>query len=228
MAVNVVTNDIVTARLEFLLGTDVGYNVLHYRISGVDVIATGLPSAIAVPFDAMANEMAQAVYESFDGPWSTIASFDVAFTGVTVQDIYPAPRSRPYTYLPAENVVGLRLSEALPFQDTLTVLKKSIYGERWGLGRVFICGLAENQQAGGNIIAGARADLITFAHMFNDVITFDAGDYRITIQPVLFNEVKEGDPPVGTGVYRTTPILTSEIDSWSLKTQRRRRPGKGI
>lgn len=228
MAVNVVTNDIVTARLEFLLGTDVGYNVLHYRIIGVDVISSGLPSAIAVPFDAMANEMAQAVYETFDDPWKLIASQDVVFTGVTVQDIYPAPRSRPYTYLPVAAVNGLIVSEALPFQDTLTVLKKSIYGERWGLGRVFICGLAESQQAGGNITIGSRSDLIAFSHFFNDTIVFDAGDYRITIQPVLFQEIKEGDPPVGTGVFRTTPILHSEIDSWSLKTQRRRRPGKGI
>lgn len=228
MAVNVVTNDIVTTRLEFLLGTDVGYNVLHYRIIGVDVIASGLPSAIAVPFNAMANEMAQAVYETFDDPWKAIASGTCSFTGVTVQDVYPAPRSRPYTYLPAEAVTGTAGLEALPFQDSLTVLKKSIYGERWGLGRVFICGLAESQQAGGNIVIGSRANLEIFAAFFKDTIVFDAGDYRITIQPVLFQEIKEGDPPVGTGVFRTTPILESVIDSWSLKTQRRRRPGKGI
>lgn len=228
MAISVEGNDIVTARLEYLNGSDIAYNVLHYRIVNLTDDTSHLPPAIAIPWSALAPAAAQAVFEYFDGPWATIASQDVVMTGCTVQDVYPAPRSRPFTFLPEANVQGLRVSEALPLQDSLTILKKSEYGMRWGIGRVFVVGLAENSQAGGNISIAARSDLVSYALFFADNIAVDAGDYSFQLQPVLFADVKDPETGEPTGAVRTTAITRTAIESWTLKTQRRRRPGKGI
>lgn len=228
VSINISTNSIVEVRLEYLLGTDVAYNVLHYRATNLEDPVSGLPPAVEVPFSAVADIAAQAFYDYFDDLWKAAAVVSAKFTGVTVQNVFPSPRSRQFTYNPPDIISGLVAGEALPLQDTLTILKKTQYGERWGLGRVFFVGLAEAQQAGGNIVPEVRDDLQAYAHLFDDAIIVTGPSLAVTMQPVLFANIPDPETGDPTTEWRTTPITNSNIDSWVLKTQRRRRPGKGI
>lgn len=222
MSVNITLGDIIEVRLEFGALNDDSrlYNVLHYRVDNLTVVSTGLPPAVAVPYSAMAPAFAADVFATLSPEWAPTASQDCAFLGVTTQDVHPSPRSRPYTYTAVDPVPGTVTSEMLPAQDCPTILKKTLYGERWGLGRMFLVGTAETGQDTGILNPAAVDAIADFADVLDTVFTSTNGTYSARFTPVLFSDA---DP---------ANVRINFIDQWVLsdqviKTQRRRRPGKG-
>lgn len=192
MAITVENGDILTARLEYSDGNNVGYNILHFQVNDLEVVATGLPPATALPLEDLVGVMGAAVYQFFAADWAAAAASAALFTGVTMQSIYPAPRSRPYTHQPALPTSGTLIGDPLPLQDSITVLKKTPIGQRWGLGRVYVFGLSESQQQGGEIVPGSRAALDAFAVNFDNEIPFTTGVYSGDLKPVLFAPLPPG------------------------------------
>lgn len=213
--------DVLQVRLEYRAGDTVAYNILHYEFDDLTVIATGLPPATFVPFEDLVGSILTEVANHFRPDWQAIASNTVQYTGVTVQSIHPAPRSRPYTGGLLAPASGEVIDEALPLQDSVTILKRSPVGERWGLGRAYVVGLPESSQVGGVLAAGLVPFFTAFADKFAASIPVVAPLYSFDLDPILFARLEGGD-------VRKTPITDAALSNDTLKTQRRRRPGKGI
>jgi len=222
MAVSVHEGDVITARLNFRdEAGNQAFNLLHYRLRLVTVAGGGLYPGedwadVGVP-------LATAIFDMLAPDWEGLASQQVTMTGVTVQDIYPAPRSRAFTYTPAGGIQGDQLFDALPLQDAPTILKRSVFGERWGLGRIFVVGMAENHQAAGRLTAPGMAFLEAWCAVLANEVQITVGANTFFFRPTLFSP---NSGPGGTA--RTTEITTIEPSDDVIKTQRRRRPGKGI
>lgn len=221
MATDVAVGDIIQARIEYLSGNQVAYNIFHFQITSLSVTSSGLPPATAVPFANVTDGIGQHVYDTWVPAWQSEMSSQCTVTGVTTQDIYPPVRSRPFTYSPAVPDGGLVVGDMLPLQDAVTLLKQSNFGTRWGLGRTYVPGIPENRQNAGIINPVLAASMETLADVFLGVHTFTAGDFTLGIRQVLFKPSLEGAP-------RITPVVTGQLSDEVIKTQRRRRPGKGI
>lgn len=221
MATNISNGDILTVRQEYANADSVGFNLLYYKVSGLIETSSGLPPAVAVPFLAPGADIAQAMFDNFKTLWAAVASSSCSMTGCTVQDIWPTPRSRPVTYTAPTPQAGAVAGDALPAQDSITILKKTVYGQRWGMGRVFVYGLPEAAQNQGSIVSGSRANLESLASVYAAPFTMSADLYTLTLIPMLFGQK-------GFLSGNDTRVVEAAIESWVLKTQRRRRPGKGI
>jgi len=221
MPVTIPSNTVVTVRHEYLLEDNVAFNVLHYRLVNATVLATGLP----VPTEPLASDAIPALAEGVFIPWATAwtpaACATVFYTGVTAQKIFPGDRSIPYHYTPGAAEEGLIDSEPLPLQDTVTILKKTGYGQRWGLGRLFFVGLAESHQDGGRIDGAQGVLLNALAAVVKADITVDDGVTQYTWRPVVTNVPTSGFPHVND-------IVAATVSDGIIKSQKRRRPGKGI
>lgn len=223
MSIVLKTGDIILSRLEFQnVASGVGYNILHWRVDNVTVTATGLPPAVDPSFGPLSPLIAEEIYDLCNAQWALAASTQATFTGVTVQNIAPAPRSLAITHQPAVPTAGLVVGDMLPSQDAPTILKRTEFGERWGLGRMFFYGLAEADQNQGIMTAGAVIRVNTFAHTIDGPVIFGVDVYTVTLRPVLYHGVDSGGQPLYSG------LLTMELSNNIIKTQRRRRPGKGI
>lgn len=220
MAIGFTTNNVIEARFDFRLGDSRAFNILHWRVTNVIVTATGLPPAIEVPFVSIAEDLAGDLYAMFAGGWAGWGVPAVVFESVTVQNVHPAPRSLPITYTPAVPTPGTAIGDALPLQDTPTILKKTDFGERWGMGRLFVVGGSEDAQNSGVINAGGMTALNNLADVLEAFNGGTVGAYTYSVEPVLFTQA-DGGP-------RINPIRTFQVSDNLLKTQRRRRPGKGI
>lgn len=214
MAITFGLDDILMVRLNFDLITrpDFAMNVLHYRIAAL----TGAPPTISQGLGAIA----QAMYDKFSPAWANIASEEVAFRSVTAQSTSPAPKSVAVTYSPGVPRVGDVGGESMPLQDAPTLLKKTDLGSRKGLGRLFFVGLAETLSASGFVSIGGVGGLTTFAELLDDNVPATLGGWSVTLAPVLVS----GPDTAPTLV---TPIRQGILSNAILKTQRRRRPGKG-
>ena len=214
MAVTLANGNLLTVRLFYQVEgiTDFAMNVLHYRVDGL----TGLP---ATPLEGL-EQIAQDMYDAWAGPWALAASEDVKMQFVTVSNVFPLPRSVQASHSPALPTEGAIASEPLPLQDCPTLLKKTSIGARWGMGRLFYVGTPESHQDSGSLTgAGITALASMITRIFTPVVSIGTG-WNCTLRPVLLRGPE--DNPVSI-----TDIEDAVLSNSVLKTQRRRRPGKG-
>lgn len=221
MAIDVGVGDVFLVRPSYRLGDTVAMNVLHYDVKQVNDASTGLPAAIRVPLQPVAATLAQTFAAALFNGWKGLASSSVSMRDLALQSVYPSPRSILYTHLMAAGSIGEVDDEALPLQDSPTITKRSVFGERWGIGRTFVVGIAESAQVNGILQPDAIGKINDFADVIGAPITMTAGGYTFQFRPVLYSK------PAAGGV-RVTPIIDSELSDDVIKTQRRRRPGKGM
>lgn len=223
MSVNFESGDVLEVKMCFAAGSlvDAIFNVFHFQVRNITVSATGLPPAVSIPFASVATDVVDDIFTSFAQAWKKGFSSGIGATNATIQSIYPADRSQMYTYTPMAPVVGENIGDQIPMQDAITILKKTGIGQRWGLGRNFYSGIAESLQSDGIIDDGMVVKLADLLLWTKTLQTFNTGVYEGTLAPVLFARLSPG------GV-RITPVVTSELSNKVIKTQRRRRPGKGI
>lgn len=215
MATPIAVNDILKVRLNYYQsGADVqGFNILHYKVSAM----TGTTPAMAAALSAIGSY----IFSYFSVLWDDWAGPDSAMIGVTVQDVFPLPRSVATTFVPGAPHPGLGTEDSLPTQDAPTLLKTTDFGQRWGIGRLFYFGLAEDFQDNGQVIGGAVAGLNLMAGALADQLTITSGGWTVTLSPVLISG-SEDNPT------RVTPITGGRLSNSVIKSQKRRRPGKGI
>lgn len=215
MALTIGLNDLISVRLNFSDANDDdgAYNMLYYRVNNI----AGAPPAQSQMLAAIALEM----YTKWSTLWAPAAGPDVKFNGCTVCDVFPLPRSVSVTYTDGTPTTGAGTGDAIPLQDAPTLLKTTEVGNRWGMGRLFYVGLSEDFQDGGRVVGGAVASLGTMAAALDDAVVVNSGGCTVTLGPVL----KRGpeDNPVSL-----TPITGGRLSDTIIKSQRRRRVGKGI
>lgn len=215
MALEISTGNILQVRMNFNSPEQgVAYNVHHYKVASISGGVPGGPAALSA--------IAQYMHTQHAALWAPFASNEMHQTGCTVTNIWPLPRSVSYTYTPVAPVDGLVDDEALPMQDTITILKRTAVGNRWGLGRTFLVGFPESSQEDGGLTAGVETALRLVDGWWGEPRTVTGTGFSITLNPVLITQVK------GMGITRTTDVTSSELSNGIFKTQRRRRPGKGI
>lgn len=221
MPATVSLGDVLTIRWEFAAIGNVGYNITHWRVSMLETNPGGLPPAVAPLLSDIADPILAEMLDTFGDNWEPCASNQAALTGATIQSIHPAPRSRPFTHNLGAPRPGLNVGEALPLQDSPTLLKITPFGQRWGLGRMYVFGVPENFQALGVLNAGAIANLEQLAGSIDGPITMTIPGFNITLRPVLWHGVMRDG-----ALFHD--ILGMRLSDNIIKTQRRRRPGKGI
>lgn len=221
MSTTLEVGDILTIRHEFTDVTSVAFNLLEYQCYEVTVTATGLPAATAIPLSPIAQDIASVAYNSYKDPWALLACENCQMTGTTIQSVHPSPRSRPFTYTPLDAQEGTRAGQLLPLQDTVTFLKRSGYGERWGMGRIFFVGLSESDQEAGFMIPAWVTLAQAEASGFTADLLVVTPEHTIQFKPVLWRGV-------GAPLPNPVPVTGCELSNNIIKTQRRRRPGKGI
>lgn len=213
-------NDVITVRLEYqdaLLNK--AFNILHYSLKEVGGGPGGLWAGESM-FTA-GPLIAEEMMNVFSPEWSNTASADVAMSGVTVQNIFPGTPSRQYTFTPPAAIAGSIVSDPLPMQDAVTILKRGEAATRKHLGRVFVPGIPESGQDGGILTDPQRALYDALAVKFEQVVPVLVGGWTLNFYPTLFN-VNETPAPL------QRPIMDCDVSDNVIKTQRRRRPGKGI
>lgn len=221
MATRLSLGDILSIRYEFASTSNVAYNVMHYRC---DMIATnpgGLPPAVPPLISDVADPILAEMMDLVVDAWEPTASTGSAMTGATIQDLLPTPRSRPFTSEFVAPRPGTVASEPLPSQDAATLIKITEFGQRWGLGRWYHFGLPESLQSHGFVTPAGITALQHLADVLDSPVTMTIPGFDLTLRPVLLHtEIREGQ--------RYHPILGMQLSNNVIKTQRRRRPGKGI
>ena len=215
MSLVIAAGDLLNVRLNYDLEdyADRAFNVLHYRVA----TSVGTPPAMSVALAAIGQEM----FAKWSALWKAAASEEVRMAGVTVCDVFPLPRSVATTYTPGAPVAGVQASEAIPLQDSPTLLKKTDVGMRWGQGRLFYVGIPESGQHEG-ILEPATASLLnTMGVALADTVNASSGGWSCSLTPVLCRGPE--DNPVSI-----TPITSGRLSDVIIKSQKRRRPGKGI
>jgi len=221
MATILNTEDVLTVRVEYTSeGNNKAFNILHYSLKDVDVAGGGL-----FPGESMFDVgplIAQEFFAALSPTWAETASGDVKMTAVTVQNIWPTPKSRQYTYtVPDGGLPGNILGDPLPLQDAVTLIKQGETASRKDLGRVFVPGVSESGQDAGILTAGQVTLYQTMAAAWSNIVPVTSGIYTLNFYPVLFNPAEVPEP-----VQR--PVMEVVLSDNIIKTQRRRRPGKGI
>jgi len=197
------------------------FNVLHYQLTFVAV-----PGGTLFPGEA-ASVVIPALLETIQtGPaaaWPATASDQVRITGTSGQSVHPAPRSRLFTDVyPNDGLPGVVAGDPMPLQDSVTIIKRTAVGARWGLGRLFHAGLSEEQQDGGLLNVAELANMSFFADALSANRVYTVAGNTYTWAPCLYA------PATPTTPVRITRITDVGLSDRIIKTQRRRRPGKGI
>jgi len=214
MSTTLALNDLYSVRLNFRAEDklDRVMNVLHYKCTSFTGAPTNLTSGL--------TEIAAFIYDTFKDEWKLAASEDVSFVNVTITNVFPLPRSVSLTVATDAGTVGSIVSEPLPLQDTPTLLKKTDVGNRWGLGRLFYVGTPESHQAAGVLTGPGVAALNNFMAVLQQDLVVDGTGFDLTLSPVLVRGPEDNPTSI-------TPIRSVILSDSVLKTQRRRRPGKG-
>lgn len=213
MSVPIAVNDVIQVRLEYSYGETVAYNLLDYQVAS---ISGTMPSPAGV-----LGSLAEDFFNLYGPLWDDAASSAVKMTGVSVQDVWPEPRTNIIRYTPGTPRPGLVSGEPLPLQDAPCFTKRTDYGQRWGRGRFFYVGLAEEGQVGGIITNASMLLLEPLAALIAQGVVISGTGWGMNLKPVLYSK-KKGVPP------RITPITVCHAESNIIKSQKRRRPGKGI
>lgn len=193
--------------------TATAINVLHYRVGSI--------SGVQPTQNDFLGTTAQAVADQYLAVWAPTASDQVSITNTRATNVFPLPRSVGVNYIFPAPEPGAVASEAIPLQDAVTILKRTAVGNRWGLGRVFVTGCPENAQANGIISNGQRTLYNALAAWLGAALAVTGSGWTAVLNPCL----KRGpdDNPISI-----TNVLSCEVSNNIIKTQRRRRPGKGI
>lgn len=223
MAITITIGDVIAARFETTDDETRCFNIVHYRVDSLTTTG-GLPFAIAPPAADVLPPASQHLYNYFGTYYEDVMTAEVKLANVQTQAISPSPRSRPYVYTPAVPTPGVLLGEALPLQDAITLVKRTPFGQRWGTGRIFISGMPENAQGAGRLTGPIldSLDLLAGAFGSGQVVTIPGGTMGLT--PVLYKPATLS-PPSPERITKLVDVV--RMDN-ILKTQRRRRPGKGI
>jgi hypothetical protein len=110
-------------------------------------------------------------------------------------------------------------------QDAVTLLKQTGIGERWGQGRMFVPGIPELHAEGGRITPTAIGHLGDLWNLIPTFFLVSDGTYDTQLAPVLYSPEHAVDEVIIP--ERVTPITAGALSDDVIKTQRRRRPGKG-
>lgn len=220
MAVTCEPGDIFMVRFEYSHPGGAAYNVLWYQMNGLHESGNPLPSAVAAPADEIVPGLAELAYTAGAIGWKAGASAQVEMVLCSAQKVYTSPRSQLYHHSPEEVTAGDIGGEMLPLQDAPTILKYTGYGERWGLGRLFYVGVPESAQNNGVLTAGEVTNIETFAGFLDNSLSINTDNWDASFKPVLYSHVGE--------TLRITDIVACHLSDPIIKTQRRRRPGKGI
>lgn len=215
MSLTIAAGDLLNVRLNYDMEDfpDRAFNVLHYKIGS----STGTPPNMSTALAAIG----QAMFNKWYALWKVGASNEIRMSGVTVNDVFPLPRSVAVTYTPAAVSPGDHASSAIPLQDSPTLLKKTDVGQRWGQGRLFYVGIAEDGQHEGLLDLGTSVALQAMGVALADNVNVVSGAWSAVLNPVLVRGPE--DNPVSI-----TPITSGRLSDLVIKSQKRRRPGKGI
>lgn len=214
MAILVNAGDLLSVRITYTnVATVTAMNVLHYRVGSL----TG-----AVPdIDTFLTAVAGQLLTLWSPRWAAAASDKVELVGIAATSVFPLPRSVTKTAFPGVAKMGDINSDALPLQDSITILKRTAIGNKTGLGRLYYVGLPESEQANGIISAAEVANLTNLINWISSSPAVNGGPWSCVLNPCLVNGPE--DNPA-----RITNITSSALSNTIIKTQRRRRPGKGI
>lgn len=215
MAISIGVGDVLNIRLGYGQGTrpDVAYNVLHYKCSTV----SGTPPIMTAQLGAVG----QAMFNKWSALWAAFASADIRMENCRAQDVFPLPRSVGTVYVPGAPVPGLVAGDSLPLQDAPTILKTTDYGQRWGIGRMFVVGVPEANTQEGYLEPASLIAIGAMALALKDPVNVALGGWNCTLVPVLIGGPE--DNPT-----RQTPVTGGRLSDIIIKSQKRRRPGKGI
>lgn len=222
MSVVMNVGDIAMVRMEYVNALNTrAFNILHYQLTNVAVPGGGLfPGENAINVLPLLN---QVVGVNVGGAWAGAACEEVLCTGISSQSIYPAPRSVLVNNTFAVPIAGSEPGPALPLQDAPTLVKRTNVGARWGIGRLFFVGLGEEQQTDGLVDVALVDDLTNFGNELALPRSVAFAGNTFTFTPVLWTP-----PSAALPTGRATPITSVTFNDRAIKTQRRRRPGKGI
>lgn len=187
-------------------------NVLHYQVDSV----TGAPANV---FDGL-SVIASSFFDLWANEWKVFGSNDVTVVGVAATNVFPLPRSATVVSASGGPVTGTVASDTLPLQDAITILKKTELGGRKGYGRVFIPGIPESFAEEGRINGDGSTALAGIIDLMDLPFNATGTGWEIILNPVLLGGPE--DNPVTINRIRDA-VLSDVI----IKTQRRRRPGKG-
>lgn len=214
MSLVVAAGDLLSVRHTFTNPvTATAMNVLHYRLgslSGTVPAMTTFLAAVAAQCNA-----------AFLTPWSAAANQDVKLVATRATSVFPLPRSVGVEYVNSPAAPGNVTGEALPLQDAVTILKRTAVGNRWGLGRMYFVGISELQQNSGTIDATIRGHLDDLATHIGSAMTITGTGWTAVLNPCLVRGPE--DNPVSI-----TNVISAQVSNNTIKTQRRRRPGKGL
>jgi len=214
MALSFAVDDLLSVRIGFrvLTQTDRAFNVLHYRIRSL----TGAPASLTLGL----SEIAERMYDLWADDWEEAASENVAMQGVTVTSVFPLPRSVAHTYVPIALAEGAVVSDAIPLQDAPTILKKSDYGARWGMGRLFVVGTPESHQQAGILNATGISALAGLIERVKSPVTVSGTGWSCVVDPVLLKGPEDNPGPLNV-------IHDSRLSDEVVEAIERRAPGKG-
>lgn len=220
MATDVGVGDVIEVVPTFSSSSGTAINSLLYLVTRVIDNTSTLPAAIRVPIRDVAPDLAAEFFDNIAGGWAPGASAGVSLVGLGFQSVRPTPRSLQFNHVPSAPVPGTVAGDMMPLQDSPTIVKRTEFGTRWGVGRTFFVGLAESQQEAGVLNAAGVNSVQNYADTIGSEQTYTAGGYAFTFRLCLY-----GGPTGGTPEART--VLDCELSDRVIKTQRRRRPGKG-
>lgn len=223
MSVQLAVGDVITCRVNTSDGLSRSFNILHYELIFLSNVNPEIPPPANVLAEDFLPVVAQNLSTKLKPLWALCTSEKMTFDGITAQGIYPDPRSRPYTFVETEEKTGEIAGDMLPMQDAMTILKRSVFGTRWGLGRYFHSGIPESVQDKGVTTDAYRALVDNYAAELAEGFTATVGQVISNWQPILFSL-----SPGPVIVPRKTLITNALCSDNVVKTQRRRRPGKGI
>lgn len=213
--------DVIMVRLNYSLDGNFAFNVLHYQIAAFSGVLPG-------PFTTLAL-IGESAEQLWGATWAAGASNQVSFLGASTQRVYPTPRSKLVTFSAEFPIQGDIVSEALPLQDSPTIIKDTDFGERWGLGRVFYVGVPESMANNGSVIVGAtRTALNALAAKLNDNLDVIGDGWTMTLNPVLYHAATAATVDKPATATRITKIVGGHVNDNVIKSMRSRRPGKGI
>lgn len=214
MALTMNNGDLINVRMVFQVDAQGNaLNVLHYQIGSV----SGTPPTVNIGLPALC----QAVYDHFEAQWSQISSTQTSFRLVVANSVFPLPRSVGWNYTPSTPTAGEVTGQALPGQDAPTVIKRTNFGDKGGIGRVYVVGGAETYHENGRIVPVAQPLYEAYATLFDDTLLVTGTGWSFSAQPVIVKGPE--DNPV-----RIAQVVKTEMSTYDFKTMRRRRPGKGI
>jgi len=217
-------DDVVLARVNSNDGKSKVFNVLHYRLNNVTV-SSGTPPTTFPDAVPILQKLGETLGLTIQEPWAACSSETMTLEGVSCQRVYNGARSELVTVDMEFPTEGEIVGDMLPTQDCLTILKRTGNGERWGLGRYYHSGIPESSQAIGIVSGTYKALVQALGNVLKETISITHEGATLFFEPVLHSV---DAPEVGPPFVRTTKITNMVVSDDVIKTQRRRRPGKGI